>query len=97
MRKAIPMSVCPYCGKENNQPDAAYCLYCGSSLRGQQARQPLAMSPGPTSGQGYSTSGGIPGATPEASERYERALARVEQLANIVVILAVATLVLVLI
>lgn len=86
------MVVCPYCGKENNQSDAAYCLYCGSSLRGQQGQQPVSMNQAPTSRQGYGMSGGM--SSPEMSERYQKAFASVEQLGNIVIALAVITLIL---
>ena len=86
------MVVCPYCGKENNQPDAAYCLYCGSSLRGQQGQQPVSINQVPSARQGYGMSGGT--SSPEMAERYQKALARVEQLGNIVIALAVITLIL---
>lgn len=86
------MTVCPYCGKESNQPDAAYCLYCGSSLRQQQTF--AAPSQGPAAVQGFGTP--VSTRSPELSERYERTLARVEQLGTIVAVLAVVTLVLVL-
>jgi uncharacterized membrane protein YvbJ len=99
------MVVCPYCGKENNQSDAAYCLYCGSSL--QQAPQSASASPtfsstsrGPVIGQGYGMPGGMSSSSTtlsyELSERYQSALKRVEQLAYVVVALAVITLVLLL-
>jgi uncharacterized membrane protein YvbJ len=101
------MVVCPYCGKENNQPDAAYCLYCGSSLQqAQSAASPTfsITSRSPVIGQGY----GMPGDTSsssssssttlsfELSERYQKALKRVEQLGYVVVALAVITLALLL-
>lgn len=89
------MVVCPYCGKENNQPDAAYCLYCGSSLKQQQPQGFASASQTPMAGRGYGMSGGM--SSPEISERYQRAFARVEQLGNVVIALAVITLVLVLI
>jgi len=85
------MVVCPYCGKENNQPDAAYCLYCGSSLRGQQG-QPVSTNQAAIGSQGYGMSGGT--SSPEMSERYQKAFSRVEQLGNIVIALAVIALVL---
>jgi uncharacterized membrane protein YvbJ len=85
------MVVCPYCGKENNQPDAAYCLYCGSSLRGQPG-QPVSMNQSPTVGQGYGMSGGL--SSPEMADRYERTFARVELLGKIVIALAIVTLIL---
>jgi hypothetical protein len=83
------MVVCPYCGKESNQPGAAYCLYCGSSLR--QATPTGVTATGGGFGQ---SSGSSSFAT---SERFEKALARVEQLGNVVIVLAVITLVLVLV
>lgn len=85
------MTVCPYCGKENNQPDAAYCLYCGSSLKQQGVSS---SSPSIASSQGYGMSGG--GSSPELSERYQRVLTTVEQLGTVVAVLAVVTLIMVL-
>jgi zinc-ribbon domain len=102
------MVVCPYCGKENNQPDAAYCLYCGSSLQqAQSAASPTfsSTSRSPVIGQGYGTPGGMSSSSSssssttlsfELSERYQKALKRVEQLGYVVVALAVITLALLL-
>jgi len=87
------MVVCQYCGKENNQPDAAYCLYCGSSLKKQQPQGSASNSQPPMTGRGYGMSGGM--SSSGMSERYQRALARVEQLGNIVIALAIVTLILV--
>lgn len=85
------MPVCQFCGKETAQPDAAYCSYCGSSLRQQPSASmtpPEAQAP-----QGsYMPSGG---SSLDASQRYEKAIARVERLGSIVIILSIVTLVLV--
>jgi len=86
------MVVCPYCGKENNQPDAAYCLYCGSSLKQQQPQGFASTSQTPMASRGYGMSGNM--SSPGVSERYQRALARVELLGNVVLALAVITLIL---
>jgi uncharacterized membrane protein YvbJ len=93
------MAVCPYCGKENNQPDAAYCLYCGSSLR-QQPQSISTMNRAPmTIGQTYGMTGGTLSSSgmssSEISERYQKAVAKVERLGNIVIVLAIVTLILV--
>ena len=86
------MVVCPYCGKENNQPDAAYCLYCGSSLKQPQSQSFTTGGRASSAGQGFGMSGGM--SSSGMSERYNRALARVELLGNIVAVLAVLTLIL---
>jgi hypothetical protein len=99
------MVVCPYCGKENNQPDAAYCLYCGSSLQQAQSTASPTFSSGtsrgPVIGQGYGMPGGMSSSSSttlssEPADRYQKALRRVEQLGYVVVALAVITLVLLL-
>ncbi len=87
------MTTCTYCGKENTQAGAAYCSYCGSSLLGSQQgvtstpqpRQPFGSTPPtyPSSYGNYSYN---------ASERYERALRRSEQLGRAVAILSVIAL-----
>jgi hypothetical protein len=92
------MVVCKYCGKDNSQPDAAYCSYCGSNISQQQPVQ-SAMNPVPKSSaapRGWGTFGSTTRPTSEVSERYEKALARVEQLGNIVLVLSIVTLFLVL-
>jgi len=82
-------TVCPTCGKENTQPGAAYCIYCGSSLQ-QQSFSPSARAlPG---GHDYGASMGM--TSPERSERYQKALTRVEQLGYAVLFLAVIALIL---
>ena len=100
------MVVCPYCGKENNQPDAAYCLYCGSSLQqAQSVASPTfsSTSRSPVIGQGYGMPGGMSSSSlssatlsSELSERYLKAVKKVEQLGYVVVALAVITFVLLL-
>ena len=89
------MTTCPYCGKQNNTPDAVYCSYCGSSLSGahqqemSQTRQPFSYGTNyPTNAQGLPSF--------DTSERYERALKRAEQLGIVVAILSLITLFLVL-
>lgn len=80
------MATCPYCGTEN-QTGAVFCTSCGSNLNKQQQ---TAAPPARSYGSGTSSSF-------DMSQRYERALKRVEQLGLYVVILAVATVILVLI
>lgn len=90
-RRIQPLNlvVCPSCGRESNQPGAAYCLYCGSSLTQAQGPASQGMAPAP--------SYGATGTVPTTSERYQRALGGVERLATIVAVLSVIALILVLI
>lgn len=82
------MVVCPNCGRESNQPGASYCLYCGASLT--QPKQAGPMTPAVQAAP-YAPSAVL------GSERYKRALAKVERLGGIVAVLAVVTLILVLV
>jgi uncharacterized membrane protein YvbJ len=93
------MKICPYCGAQNNQSDAAYCSYCGSSLAGAKDSMSSSMSqpqntaasptPMPTYPSSYQGS-----YSPNISSRYERALKRTEQLGTAVAILSVVALIL---
>ena len=90
------MVVCQYCGNETTRPDAAYCSYCGSSLR--QQPQQVTVNPNPMSSattQGYGMSGSMTTPSTNVSERFEKAIARVELLGTVVIILAIVVLVLV--
>jgi hypothetical protein len=78
---------------ENSHQDAVYCSYCGSSLQ-QQNQQGSSFQP-PSSKPG---SFGMRARSPfEVSERYEKALKRVEQLTYAVLGMSIVLLVLVLI
>lgn len=87
------MVVCPYCGKENFQPDAVYCQYCGSSL--SQARPAAAAPVSAPAAPATSTWGGSSSSSTTQSEEYERALAGVERWTRIVLLLSVIAVVLV--
>jgi uncharacterized membrane protein YvbJ len=91
------MVVCRYCGKENSQSDAAYCSYCGSNISQQQPVQSAVnpVSKSTSTYRGWGTPGGTTRPTGEASELYEKALARVELLGNVVLILSIIALFLV--
>lgn len=84
------MPVCQFCGKETAQPDAAYCCYCGSSLRQQPSASVTPLQTQAPQGS-YMPSGG---SSLDASQRYEKAIARVERLGSIVIMLSIVTLIL---
>ena len=85
------MPTCRFCGKETTQPDATYCTYCGSSLQQGPGASPPTSPAARLSQVNYAT-----GHDTEVSELYEKTFRRVEQLASILVLLAVAAVILVL-
>ena len=79
----------------NNQQDAKYCGYCGSSLaQAQQNQRTPSFHPSNSQTTSYPVGGRSPY---EASERYEKALRKVEQLGYAVLIMGIVVLVLILI
>ena len=86
------MRICPVCGKENVQDDTQFCSYCGATLVLQHSSGSTAsasMTPQP---QGPYISEVL---SFDLSQRYERALRRVEQLSNLVLILSVILLIII--
>lgn len=87
------MRLCPVCGKEITQDNLEFCSYCGASLVLQHA------------GASGTTTSTIP--APQApyfsserlsfdlSERYERAMRKVERLGTLVLILSIIILILI--
>ncbi|HME18640.1 MAG TPA: hypothetical protein VKF15_02755 [Nitrososphaerales archaeon] len=87
------MPKCSFCGKETPQPDAVYCSYCGSSLQ----QRGSGISTAPYQAQPIQEGHGIGGrGSADPSQRYERALRRVERLGSIALVLSVFVLILVL-
>jgi hypothetical protein len=95
-RRKEKMPTCPFCGRENNQPNAAYCAYCGSSLQQEQQGPPRAPYSTPPPSFPSSSGGGIPDASSsfELSQRWERALNRLQQLGTAVLVLSIVVIVL---
>jgi uncharacterized membrane protein YvbJ len=87
------MPTCQFCGKETAQPDAAYCSYCGSSLR-QQPGASVAPPQSQPPQASYAPSGG---SSLDASQRYEKALGKIERLGSIIIVLSIVTLILVIV
>jgi uncharacterized membrane protein YvbJ len=87
------MPTCSFCGKETAQPDAVYCSYCGSSLqqRGSQAHSSPYQAQPPQAG--YGSTGGT---SLDLTQRYEKALRRVERLGSVALLLSVLVLILIL-
>jgi uncharacterized membrane protein YvbJ len=81
------MAKCPYCGTEN-QTGAVFCTSCGSNLGVQQSSPAQSTRVGNGSGNGM---------TFNLSQRYERALRKVERLGLIIIVLSVVTVLLVLV
>ena len=98
LRELVP--TCPVCGSDNPQPDAAYCSSCGSSLQQSSASSTYRAQPS-SANAGYrpqpSQSNSRFGATSPAdlSQRYDKALRRVEQRGTAILILSIAVVVLV--
>lgn len=88
------MPTCQFCGKETPQPDAAYCSYCGSSLRQAQSGASAAPAQAQSPQGSYAVSGS---SSFDGSQRYEKVLVRVERLGLIVVILSMVALILLII
>lgn len=86
------MRICPVCGKENVRDDTQFCSYCGANLVLQQsgASASVSMSHPP---QGPYMSGEV--LSFDLSQRYEKALRRVEQLSSLALILSVLLLIII--
>ena len=87
------MPTCKFCGKETTQPDASYCTYCGSSLVQEGSVAPETPFQSQPSQVDYTSMGRT---SEDISQRYEKALRRVEQLDSVLVLLSVAAVILVL-
>ncbi|MDG6996982.1 MAG: zinc-ribbon domain-containing protein [Nitrososphaerota archaeon] len=85
------MPICPYCGKETTDPSALFCPNCGASFRAVQAGISAPQSIGAPMQSSYTSIGGL---SYDTSQRYERALRRVEQLGTAVLVMSIVTLIL---